>query len=328
MSTPRDLLGDLVRTIGRRHEPPAEDYEHVLLAARSAWQKKVRERKRQRAFLAMAACLAIVLISGATLMRWTMTKPALLASTLLVHGDVRVQSPGESVWRRMRTAEEMASGVRVRSGLNSGAALALSDGTSLRLGAHSQITFDSARVVKLHAGALYVDTGVAHAAGSLRIDTPLGAVHDVGTTFEVLAAADAVRVRIREGRVRLDRVGAVSDIQAGHDEEVEIDREGHVMRRAFSRNGKEWKWAESLAVAPDIEGRPLLQLLVWVARETGRQLKFDGPEAEAQARSVTLHGTAANLAPLEALDVLLSTTDLEYVLPSDQLIVIRQRQDN
>jgi ferric-dicitrate binding protein FerR (iron transport regulator) len=152
-------------------------------------------------------------------------------------------------------------------------------------------------------------------------------VRDVGTVFEVRASADALRVRIREGRVRLDRVGAGSDIEGSRDEEVEVDREGHVVRRVFSRNGKEWKWAESLAVAPEIEGRPLVQLLTWVARETGRQLMFEGPAAEAQARAVTLHGTAANLAPLEALDVLLSTTDLEYVLPSDLLIVIRQRRD-
>jgi ferric-dicitrate binding protein FerR (iron transport regulator) len=180
--------------------------------------------------------------------------------------------------------------------------------------------------VKLEAGVLYVDTGAGRAVDPIRIETPLGAVRDVGTVFEVRASTDAVRVRVREGRVRLQHAGAASDTEAGHDEEVEVDREGHVKRRVFSSSGKEWRWAESLAVAPDIEGRPLLELLTWVARETGRQLKFADPAAEAQARSVTLHGTAANLAPLEALELLLSTTDLEYVLPSDALIVIRQRQ--
>ncbi len=79
-------------------------------------------------------------------------------------------------------------------------------------------------------------------------------------------------------------------------------------------------------MAPDTEGQPLLQFLTWVARETGRQLMFDEPATEAQARSVILHGKAANLPPLEALDLLLSTTDLEYVLPSDQVIFIRRRQ--
>lgn len=327
MSTPRDLLGELVRTIGRRHEPPPEDYERVLLAARDAWQRKVRERRRRRVVLAIAASVAIVVISGAILVRMTTREPVLVASTMILHGDVRMRPPGGSEWQRMRPALAIAAGARLRSGRDGGAALELSDGTSIRLGVQSQITFDSARVVKLDAGTLYVDTGAAHSADSIRIETSLASVRDVGTVFEVRASADALRVRIREGRVRLERAGAVSDIEGGRDEEVEVDREGHVMRRVFSRNGKEWKWAESLAVAPDIEGRPLLQLLTWVARETGRQLEFEDPAAEAQARAVTLHGTATNLAPLEALDVLLSTTDLEYVLPSDLLIVIRQRRD-
>jgi ferric-dicitrate binding protein FerR (iron transport regulator) len=328
VSTPRDLLGELVRTIGRRHEPPAEDYERVLLAARNAWQKKVRERKRRRVLLAIAASFAMVAISGALLVRVTMSEPVLLASTLLLHGDVHMQPAGESGWHRMQPNLRIATGAHLRSGRDSGAAFELRDGTSIRLGANSQITFDSAHAVKLDAGMLYVDTGAARSADAIRVETPLGAVRDVGTIFEVKASSDAVRMRIREGRVRLERAGAAAAIEGGHDEEVEVDREGNVMRREFSRNGKEWQWAESLAVAPDIEGRPLLQLLAWVARETGRQLKFADPAAEAQARAVTLHGTAANLAPLEALDVLLSTTDLEYVLPSNLTIVIRKRQDN
>ena len=182
MSTPRDLLGELLHTIGRRHEPPPEDYERVLLAARGAWQKKVREHKRRRVLLAIAASFAIVAISGAILVRVTTREPVLLASTLLLHGDVRVRPPGESEWHRMRPALGFAAGARVRSGRDGGAALELADGTSIRLGAQSQITFDSARVVKLDAGMLYVDTGTAHVADSIRIETPLGAVRDLGTS--------------------------------------------------------------------------------------------------------------------------------------------------
>jgi ferric-dicitrate binding protein FerR (iron transport regulator) len=175
---------------------------------------------------------------------------------------------------------------------------------------------------------MYADTGSRIAPDALRIDTPLGSIHDVGTVFEVKASSEAVRVRVREGLVRLEISRAPAALE-GHDgEEIDVGRNGEVRRYTFSRHDSEWNWAEALAVTPDIEGRPLLQFLTWVAHETGRQLMFDEPATEAQARAVTLHGKAANLPPLEALDLLLSTTDLEYVLPSEQVIFIRRRQNN
>jgi hypothetical protein len=64
-----------------------------------------------------------------------------------------------------------------------------------------------------------------------------------------------------------------------------------------------------------------------VARQTGRRLRFAEPETEARARAVVLHGKAADLAPLDALELVLSTTDLEYVLPSDEVIIVRKRQE-
>jgi hypothetical protein len=36
-----------------------------------------------------------------------------------------------------------------------------------------------------------------------------------------------------------------------------------------------------------------------------------------------LHGSIRHLAPLEALSVMLATTDLEYVIPDDRSILVR-----
>ena len=68
---------------------------------------------------------------------------------------------------------------------------------------------------------------------------------------------------------------------------------------------------------------PLTVLLEWVARETGRVIQFDKPEIERKAGTTILHGNIRHLAPLEALEVMLATTDLEYALPDDGTILIR-----
>jgi len=55
------------------------------------------------------------------------------------------------------------------------------------------------------------------------------------------------------------------------------------------------------------------------------QPRFDAPVTETRARTVILHGSADNLAPLEALDAMLSTTDFDYELGEDGVILIRPR---
>jgi hypothetical protein len=64
-------------------------------------------------------------------------------------------------------------------------------------------------------------------------------------------------------------------------------------------------------------------LLTWVARETGRAVRFASPDIERKAGTTILHGNIRHLAPLEALSVMLATTDLEYTLPDDATILIR-----
>jgi hypothetical protein len=127
--------------------------------------------------------------------------------------------------------------------------------------------------------------------------------------------------------VRLTTARAVTLAESGAGEEIEIYRNGDVRRRALSPHDAQWRWAEGLAVAPDLEGRHLVEFLAWVARQTGRRLRFAEPETEARARTVVLHGRAADLAPLDALELVLSTTDLEYVLPSDEDIIVRKRRE-
>jgi hypothetical protein len=62
-----------------------------------------------------------------------------------------------------------------------------------------------------------------------------------------------------------------------------------------------------------------------VARETGRQLRFRSVRDEALANSAVLHGTTYNLAPMEALDLMLAATDFEYSLTPDSVLIVGRR---
>jgi hypothetical protein len=60
----------------------------------------------------------------------------------------------------------------------------------------------------------------------------------------------------------------------------------------------------------EIDNRPLLEFLVWAGRETGREVVFATPAAEAQAGQVVLKGSVAGLGPDQAIDAVLVSTSL------------------
>jgi hypothetical protein len=55
-------------------------------------------------------------------------------------------------------------------------------------------------------------------------------------------------------------------------------------------------------------------------------LRYESPAIEERAATVILHGDIRHLPPLAALEAMLATTDLEYVLDGDT-IEIRARGD-
>jgi ferric-dicitrate binding protein FerR (iron transport regulator) len=328
MTTGRDVLGELVQAAGRRTVPEREDYQYVLDAAMAAWRQKLRARRRRRWALALAASVAASAVGVATFLHWMPRKSAaLIATTTVLHGSVAIRPPGRDTWLPLQPETRIAAGSQLRTGALAGLALVLDGGATARLDKQSELAIESGGVIRLIAGAVYADSGPAGTAGGLRIETPMGTVSDVGTIFQIRVAPGSLRIRVREGLVRLEAANTSTHLQAKAGEELDLDEHGAVSRQPFSPIDPAWAWAEALAEAPDLDACPLLQFLEWVARETGRRVEFLGPEVEAQAREVILHGNTHDLTPLQALDLMLSTTDLEYVLSPEETILIRRRQD-
>jgi hypothetical protein len=96
---------------------------------------------------------------------------------------------------------------------------------------------------------------------------------------------------------------------------------GRRLDRGAAAYGAAWDWTLQAAPTIDIEGLPLAQFLAWAARETGREIVYASPEAEAEAAGIVVHGSIAELSPTEALDAVLATTSVHAETSGGHLVV-------
>jgi ferric-dicitrate binding protein FerR (iron transport regulator) len=312
-----DLVAALIRAAGRRTEPPVDAYQQVLTASLAAFREKSAKR-RGRNWMFLAAAASVAALAIAFLLQWNApSTESQVATVARVIGTVELAANG--VWKPMTEAGgALGNGARLRTLAGGGVALALDGGASLRLAAATEVLLDGSRRVLLQSGTIYLDNNASLGTG-YHIETPAGTARDIGTQFELRVAGGVLRLRVREGRVEIDRAGQLLNGSAG--EQLEIDVLGGVTRSSIAATDMAWQWAETMATAPDIDGQTAAVLLTWVARETGRQLHYESAAVEARASAVILHGNIRDLAPLAALDVMLATTDLEYALVGDTMEV-------
>jgi ferric-dicitrate binding protein FerR (iron transport regulator) len=320
-----DAVAELIRTAGRRVEPPSAAYERALAAATAALETKLRRRTQKRWSIAVAASALLAAIA-LTLSIAPQDPARIAARTDRIIGAVEVKTDGGGWTALSADAVDLQASTEIRTRAGSGAGLVLAGGASLRLADATHIALQSDSRVHLLNGKVYLDTGATTAAQQVEVVTAAGSAIDIGTQFEVLYRDDAYRLRVREGRVRLDRGPDIIDSQAG--EQLTIDARGLVARTQLQADDADWEWAQALAPPPDIDGRPLSVLLAWVARETGKTIRFEQPELERKAQTTILHGSIRLLAPLDALAAMLATTDLEHVLADENTILIRLRAAN
>lgn len=322
-----DALARLIRAAGARQVPPSDAAERVYAVAESVWRGTVARRRRRRAAWAVAA--GLVLAAAVARLAGDVGDPApaaMAARTDRVVGDVAALAPGDTVWRPVAgDRAPIPAGTRLRSGTAAGAGLVLTGGTSLRLGASSEILLESASRAHLRSGRVYVDAGpLPGAANPLEIVTAQGSVSHVGTQFELAYGQEGLRLRVREGRVLLQRGGSATSAAAGGTE-IFLGADGTLRRATVAGHGPDWDWVQALAPTPELRDRPLSVLLQWVARETGREVRFARPELRERAGRTTLHGAAESLLPMEAMAAVLATTDLRYELVGEGHILIDER---
>ena len=324
MHTDTDIVESLIRTAGKRTEPPEDAYQQVLAAATAVFREKTA-RRHERMWVLWAGAAAVLTLALALMFQWTPPSAERdeLARVVRVIGSAE-QATGD-IWQPLgETLAPLTRGTKLRTLAGGRAVLMLQGGGSLRLAAVTEVMLDAPGRLYVRQGTIYVDSGTDARTARLEIVTPAGTARDLGTQFELQVAGAALRLRVREGSVSIDRGGEPVTGTAG--EQISIDVLGAVERESIATDSAEWQWADALAPTPDMDGQPATALIAWVARETGRRLRYESPVVEQRAATVILHGNIRHLEPLAALDAMLATTDLEYVVEGDTM-EIRARNE-
>ena len=310
----RDVLGDLIQAAGRRPVPSADQYRETYAVSRDAWQQKLRSNKRRQRVFSIAASSAAAAIVVSAVLQFTPVEPIpSIATAIVVQGDASIFSPLTGAWDPLAgPGTEVSPGVRLRTASDGRTAFRLGEDVSVRVNTDSEIIFLSATELELVAGTVYLDSGSNYASGDLEVTTPQGLVLDIGTQFELRSIDDGLRVRVREGIVQLFQSGAGPDVEGEAGDEFRIDGSGAIQRDRFSSFDPGWGWAEALAGPPQVNGMRVLEFLNWITRETGRPIHFEEPGVQLAAGTAVLHGSAQDLTPMDALDIMLQTTDFNF----------------
>jgi ferric-dicitrate binding protein FerR (iron transport regulator) len=152
----------------------------------------------------------------------------------------------------------------------------------------------------------------------LVIATPFGSVRHVGTQFEASVGDVGLRIRVREGRVMF--IDSSRELVADAGEQVEIARGSDPERTRIAADDPMWQWTEDLAMLEAADVYRLPDVLTWIARETGRELRFADEATQTRAQSVTLYDLDG-LTPRQAIDVLGSATGFAYRYTDGSLLV-------
>ncbi len=295
------FVSELLERAGKRPDVPAEAMAGIIGATRAVWQARVRRRRIRRALawtLPLAASLAVGLV-----LSWPRTHPVTAPPTFVA---TVIRAKGLS----------LAPGARVAAGSwidvpESGSATLSTGGSSLRLHGGSRVQLVSAGAARLEYGAVYLDCPPT--ASDVSVLTAAGAFVPAGTQFEVRAAhGGQAELRVREGVVTLKRNGNAATASAHAGEQVLVSPGGALQRGTILPYDASWQWVEGVAPMLDIEGKPLLVFLKWIAHEQGRTLVFSGDRGPAISGSIVLHGSIANMTLDEALQTIAAGSGFTY----------------
>lgn len=322
MKNDEQFTQEMLQAAGRRPPVPAGDMTSIKEAARATWrQKYASERPARRPALLLP--LAAAILGGLVLMWWRLLPPASIPAPVsaarveALDGTVLARPPGERAASALAQGQALPVGSLLSTHSDSRAALRLTEGQSLRLDFSTRARLISARLVALERGSVYLDS---QQRGAVTIRTAFADFQPSGTKFEVsVGDGSGAQLRVREGSVRLSRPSTTVTIVAG--QEILVRQDGSMVRGEVRPDDPSWDWVVEAAPLPEIEGRSLGVFLDWFAREKGLKLQFADDETAALSRTIVLHGSVAEMSPLDALETVTLSSGFEARIENGALYV-------
>jgi hypothetical protein len=312
-----EALEDLLKHASPRPVPSPSDKDAVKRAVRAEWQE-VAGRHQTRRRIANYAIAATVLISVFALFSVFRT-PAIdtvqVATIEKSYGSVYLLGE-EAELRETADLASVMSDQTIVTGPAAGLALAWGGGGSVRIDESTRVNFVSDESIYLKSGRIYFDSMPASllagidAAGTPRfvLQTDLGEVRHLGTQYMTQIVDTALVVSVREGQVAID--GTYHEHTAWPGEQVTLAGRQRPSILSIGRSGGDWDWVSRTTPVAKVEGRTLHEFLVWVSRELGLELTFEGG-AEQVAHGAILIGPI-DAEPADALRLRLATAALTW----------------
>lgn len=320
-----DGIEPLLKEVGVRGQPSAAVAEQVRAAVHAEWRSVVAQRTRRKrtTYFAIAAGIVCAVVGTTLVLNYStpgapeklLAAADPIATVAKIEGDaaasvLQVSSErGGPSWRDVSFGESLAAGVWLRTDASTSVALRLNNDVSVRIDRGSLFQLAALDRAEIERGRIYVDAppGSSH---PLVVHTRFGAVEHLGTQYQVQMTSDRLFVSVREGRVSIGGKNGQSVAVAG--ERVELAAQGEVGRSRIAGHDASWAWASRAAPQFDIADQTLAQFLDWVARETGRTLRYATPELRKEAEKVILQGSIRSLSPEQALPAVLATTTFRF----------------
>ena len=256
-----------------RPAPSAEDANRAREAVYAEWQSVTRHGRRRRLVsLAAAATVIAAVVTTVYLVRMPAPVAIQVATIGKSVGSIYVYADS-SQGQVLDDLSTISAGQTIRTERASSVALDRGDGGSLRIAGDSRVNFVGTDSIELESGLIYFDS-LDTPAGSFAIRTPNGVVTHVGTQYMVGVDNDQLAVSVRDGAVEIE--GRIHDADAKAGERVLLVGSARPVTLNFPGHGEAWYWIEATSTMPSFDGRSTRDFLVWVARETGHELRIEG----------------------------------------------------
>ena len=322
-----EFVSELLEKAGERTNPSQATKQASYAALATEWQMTVNARRRKKSLswgaIAASLVLAVFVLQSEFHNPTHPVEPRNFGVIAKLAGNqVYRLKDDSSALQALSTEEMIVTGDQLIVENDSSLSILYGVTGDLRVNKHSTIKIEGRDEIRLVRGQIYYDSrpeGNSNTENNkLTVTTSQGTLTHHGTQFMMSVIEGRLSVLVREGYTEIESKHGSIRVEAGHS--VSLVNEKLIARQIITSYGEEWHWIEPLAMQFDYDGQSLMKFLEWVGRETGRSVVFVDDIAEAQARSIILHG-AVDLPPMQALAIRLKTSGLEYHSKDSKIVV-------
>jgi hypothetical protein len=312
-----DEIAQILQKSGPLIQPPEDMAQRVKAAVKTSWTQEVETRSNPW-IPRLAAAIAICAVGGFIALQPT-TNPIMTVAKLDSNLENILISNDSTNWYKPERFE-LAENIYVRVNGVTPISMTFANGMNLRAKPDTIIQLSHADEVRLTQGSVYLDS-YHKTDGPFLVTTSFGSARDIGTQFMVEANETNWSIQVREGEVNVADDDFNQQLSAG--EFLTITAAEEVSTKAMPAHDDSWQWTENARPDYDLNGKKLDDYLIWVARETGRELHYRSDNARKSAAETRLGGRSiSHKTASESLVFVLQTTHLRVIEDAENAIMV------